>query len=86
MLGDASIEERDVLRDELKHGYSKDVLSLNVLLDKNLDSLVKLNNGIDSAASRRFESHTEVIGQLDWLIDTHQRNIERIKETLKVYS
>ena len=86
MIGDASQEEKEILRDQLKYGYSKDVLSLNLLLDKNLDSLVKLNNGIDSAASRRFESHTEVSGQLDWLIETHQRNIERIKETLKVYS
>ena len=86
MIGDASQEEKEILRDQLKYGYSKDVLSLNLLLDKNLDSLVKLNNGIDSAASRRFESHTEVSGQLDCLIETHQRNIERIKETLKVYS
>lgn len=59
---------------------------MNLLLDQSLESFVKLNNGIDTGASKRFENHTEVSSQLDWMIETHQRNIERIKETLRVHS
>ena len=31
------IEEREQVRDQLKYGYSKDVMSLNLLLDKTMD-------------------------------------------------
>jgi hypothetical protein len=56
-LDDSSAQEH--LRDELKFSYSKDVLSLNMLLDKSLDQLILLNNGIEVNASRRYGSHNE---------------------------
>ena len=78
-------EERDVLRDKVKFGYSKDVLSLNQLLDADLDTLVSLSATLESTTSKRYGTHAETRDQLDWLIERHTRNIERIKETLKVY-
>lgn len=81
-----SEEAKDQLREQLKFSYSKDVLSLNMLLDKSLDQLISLNNGIEVNASRRYASHNETREQVDWLIESHTRNIERIKETLKVYN
>ena len=78
-------EERDTLRDKVKFGYSKDVLSLNQLLDADLDKLVSLSTTLESTTSKRYGTHAETRDQLDWLIERHTRNIERIKETLKVY-
>lgn len=47
--------------------------------------MILLNNGIESYASKRYEGQTRVNEEVDWLIEQHARNIERIKETLKVY-
>ena len=44
---------------------------MNLLLDQSLESFVKLNNGIDTGASHRFENYAEVSSQLDWMIETH---------------
>lgn len=60
VLKQTSKEESELLRDSLKYGYSKDVMSVNLLLDQSLESFVKLNNGIDIGASHRFENYTEV--------------------------
>jgi hypothetical protein len=42
------------LRDQLKYGYSKEVLSVNVLLDKSLDQMMGLNNDIEMNQSTRY--------------------------------
>lgn len=74
------------MRDDVKFGYSKDVLSVNRLIDKGLDQIISMNNTIDkTTGGKRFEVQRETSDQVDWLIEQHERNIERIKETLKVY-
>jgi hypothetical protein len=42
-----TLEERDALRDKVKFGYSKDVLSLNQLMDADLDTLVTLSTTLE---------------------------------------
>ena len=80
-------EEKDKLRDLLKYSYSKDVLSINGLLDFHLDQQISLNTTIEATtSSKRYETQNKITEQIDWLIEQHNRNIERIKETIKVYS
>jgi hypothetical protein len=55
----SSTDEKEKLRDQLKYSYSKDVLSLNMLMDRSLDQLIALNSGIEMNASRRYASHNE---------------------------
>ena len=50
-----------------------------------MDTLVTLSTTLESTTSKRYGTHAETRDQLDWLIERHTRNIERIKETLKVY-
>jgi hypothetical protein len=52
-------EERDALRDKVKFGYSKDVLSLNQLMDADLDTLVTLSATLESTTSKRYGTHAE---------------------------
>lgn len=86
LAGVADAVERRELREGLKCGYTSEVVSLNSLLDKSLDGMISLTNGLEMNASKRYESQSTVGDQVNWLIEQHSRNIERIKETLSVYS
>jgi hypothetical protein len=52
----------------VKYGYSKDVLSLNTLIDKNLDQQVELNSKLESNMVKRSEETNELNNHLDFLI------------------
>lgn len=60
-------------------------MSLNILLDKNLDSMIEMNNDIETNGMKRYENQNQTKDEIDWIIEQHSRNLERIKETLKVY-
>lgn len=60
-------------------------MSLNILLDKNLDSMIEMNNDIETNGMKRYDNQSQTKDEIDWIIEQHSRNLERIKETLKVY-
>ncbi len=64
-----SSETTEKMRNDLKYGYSKEVLSLNILLDQNLDQFVSLNNQLDVSGAKRYEQQTRNMEQVDWLIE-----------------
>lgn len=54
--------EVEELREEVKFGYSKDVMSINRLLDKGLEQLISMNNGVDKTTNgKKYESQRETI-------------------------
>ncbi|CDW82395.1 UNKNOWN [Stylonychia lemnae] len=67
-------EEKEKLRETLKYGYSKDVLSINMLLDQSLVQMNEMNDQIEANQVKKSEVHKDFGNQLDWLIQQHKIN------------
>ena len=64
----SSVEERNQIKDKLKYGYSKKVMSVNLLLDKNIDQLVDMNFKLSNSFTKRNDNMQDLKKFLDWLI------------------
>lgn len=53
-------EEKEKIRDSVKYGYSKDVMSLNILMEKGLGKYEELNARLESNLGKRNENAKEL--------------------------
>ena len=60
-------------------------MSINTLLDKNLDKYCELNSRLTSSLGKRNEVTKDLKEHLEFLIEQHSCTVGRIKETLSVY-
>ena len=77
------MQQRELLREECKYSYSKDVLSVDKFLDLSLMNLTEFNERVEKSLPKRAEKQRDFKDQLDWLIDQHQRNVEQLKQTIQ---
>eukprot|EP00347_Sterkiella_histriomuscorum_P009030 403342797 len=77
-------DEKEQLREHFKYSYSKDVLSVNRLMDHALEQITSFNDKSEKNSSKRIEGQRDFKDQLDWLIEQHKRNVDQLKETINV--
>ena len=53
-------EEKEKIRDSVKYGYSKDVMSLNILMEKGRGKYEELNARLESNLGKRNENAKEL--------------------------